>query len=127
IESAVSGGSGSESVPGFEPLVLQLGRLDVVLQAQVGARTPSDGEGDTIADGGGAGGAVRGIRSRQDAINALDAVGEFFRRNEPSSPIPMFLERAKRLVSKSFLEVLEDVAPDGLSQARSAGGVQKRD
>ena len=50
--------------------------------------------------------------SRQDAIRALDAVADFFRRNEPSSPIPLFVERAKRLVSKDFLEVLADIAPD---------------
>src|SRR4029077_4826614 len=67
--------------------------------------------------------AVGGIRSRQDAIRALDAAAEFFRRNEPSSPIPLFLERAKRLVSKSFLEVLADVAPEAVPRARAAGGL----
>jgi type VI secretion system protein ImpA len=68
--------------------------------------------------------AVGAIKSRQDAIRALDAAAEFFRLNEPSSPIPLFLERAKRLVSKDFLEVLADVAPDALPQARSAGGLR---
>jgi type VI secretion system protein ImpA len=34
------------------------------------------------------------------------------------------VERAKRLVSKSFMEVLEDIAPDGLSQAQLIGGVK---
>ena len=55
---------------------------------------------------------------------ALDAVAEFFRRNEPSSPIPLFVERAKRLVSKDFLEVLADIAPDAVAQARAAGGLK---
>ena len=64
------------------------------------------------------------IRSRQDAIRALDAVAEFFRQNEPSSPVPLFLERAKRLVSKDFLEVLADIAPDAVAQARAAGGLR---
>jgi type VI secretion system protein ImpA len=68
--------------------------------------------------------AVGAIRSRQDAIRALDAAAEFFRRNEPSSPIPLFLERAKRLVAKDFLEVLADIAPDALPQAKAAGGVR---
>ena len=58
-------------------------------------------------------------------IRALDAVAEFFRKSEPSSPIPLFVERAKRLVSKNFLEVLADVAPDALPQARSAGGLRE--
>ena len=67
------------------------------------------------------------IQSRQDAIRALDAVAEFFKRTEPSSPIPLFLARAKRLVSKDFLEVLEDIAPDAVAQARAAGGLKSED
>jgi len=67
--------------------------------------------------------AVGAIRSRDDAIRALDSVAEYFRRNEPSSPIPLFVERAKRLVSKSFLEVLADVVPDAVPQVRAVGGI----
>jgi hypothetical protein len=36
----------------------------------------------------------------------------------------LFLERAKRLVAKDFLEVLADIAPDAVSTARSAGGLR---
>jgi type VI secretion system protein ImpA len=67
------------------------------------------------------------VKSRQDAIRALDAVAAFFKRTEPSSPIPMFLERAKRLVSKDFLEVLADIAPDAVAQARAAGGLKSQE
>ena len=67
--------------------------------------------------------AVGAIQSREDAIRALDAVAEYFRRHEPSSPIPMIVERARRLVSRSFLEVLADLVPDAVPQARSVGGV----
>jgi len=52
-------------------------------------------------------------------------VAAFFRQTEPSSPIPLFLERAKRLVSKDFLEVLADIAPEAVAQARAAGGLDK--
>jgi type VI secretion system protein ImpA len=69
-------------------------------------------------------GSVTDIKSRQDAIRALDAVAAFFRSHEPSSPVPLFVERAKRLVSKSFMEVLEDIAPEGLSQAQLIGGIK---
>ena len=65
------------------------------------------------------------VKSRQDAIRALDAVADFFRRTEPSSPIPLFLARAKRLVSKDFLEVLADIAPEAVAQARAAGGLKQ--
>jgi hypothetical protein len=36
----------------------------------------------------------------------------------------LFVERAKRLVAKDFLEVLADIAPDALVVARSAGGLK---
>jgi type VI secretion system protein ImpA len=68
--------------------------------------------------------AVGAIRSRDDAVRALEAVARFFRETEPSSPVPLFLDRAKRLVSKDFLEVLADVAPDALAHARAAGGLR---
>jgi type VI secretion system protein ImpA len=38
--------------------------------------------------------------------------------------VPLFLERAKRLVSKTFMEVLEDIAPEGVSQAKLIGGIK---
>ena len=64
------------------------------------------------------------IKSRQEAIRAIDAAVLFFRRYEPSSPVPLLLERARRLVSKSFMEVLEDIAPEGVPQAKLVGGVR---
>lgn len=71
--------------------------------------------------------AVGGIRSRHDAARALDAIGEFFRRNEPSSPVPLFVERTKRLIAIDFLQALEDIVPDAVAQARSAAGVREAD
>jgi type VI secretion system protein ImpA len=128
IDAAMRSASGSEFTPNFAPLSTQLKKMAAALRAQITAH-PSASSADTAdaaSDGSGAGAvvAVGGIKSRQDAIRALDAAAEFFRRNEPSSPIPLFLERAKRLVSKDFLEVLADVAPDALPQARSAGGLR---
>jgi len=70
---------------------------------------------------------VGGIRSRHDATRALDAIGEFFRRNEPSSPVPLFVERTKRLIAMDFLQALEDIVPDAVAQARNAAGVREAD
>lgn len=62
------------------------------------------------------------IGSRSDVIRALDRVCEYYSAHEPSSPVPMLLRRAQRLVEKSFMEILEDMVPDGVSQARIVGG-----
>ena len=127
IEATMSAEGGPEAVPGFDPLAVQLVKIDRVLRARVAARTGGAvGLDDAAAIGGnGQPVAVGAITSRQDAIRALEAVAEFFRHNEPSSPIPLLIDRAKRLVSKSFLEVLADVAPDALAQARSVGGLSQ--
>jgi len=116
---------GRDAAPSFDPLSSQLAKIDRVLRAQLALR----GDGSPDANGDGAdqpeGTSISGVvRSRQDAIRALDAVSAYFRQQEPSSPVPMLLDRAKRLVSKSFLEVLADIAPEALGQARSAGGLK---
>ena len=129
IDAAMRSANGAEFAPSFDQLTTQLKKMAVVVGGQV-ARHPSAmaaAAGEAVSgDSAGAGAlvAVGAIKSRQDALRALEAAAEFFRRNEPSSPIPLFVERAKRLVSKDFLEVLADVAPDALPQARSAGGLK---
>ena len=128
IDSAMRGAAGAEVAPNFDGLSAQFKKIATAVRAHVAAHPNGAGSGtaaDERADGSSTVVAVGAIRSREDAIRALDAAAEFFRRNEPSSPIPLFLERAKRLVSKDFLEVLADVAPDALPQARAAGGLKQ--
>ena len=67
------------------------------------------------------------IQSAQEALLALDKVCQYFDRHEPSSPVPLLLRRAQRLVSKSFLEVVKDFCPDGMSQVEMIGGVSSSD
>lgn len=128
IDSAMRSAHGTEFTPNFDQLSTQFKKMVVALRAQVAGHpsaTPADAAGGAPGEGGaGALVAVGGIKSRQDAIRALEAAAEFFRKNEPSSPIPLFLERAKRLVAKDFLEVLADIAPDAVPTARSAGGLR---
>lgn len=59
------------------------------------------------------------IANRKDVIRALEAICEFYRRSEPSSPIPLVLKRARGWVELDFLQVLQDIAPGGASEARS--------
>lgn len=62
------------------------------------------------------------IRSRDDVVRALDRICAWFERNEPSSPVPLLLVRAKRLTNKSFVEIVRDLAPDGLGQVEMIRG-----
>jgi type VI secretion system protein ImpA len=129
IDATMREAAGTDATPSFEPLAAQLARMGQVMRAQLASHPDSAGTvpsgGDSAADSG-EGVSVGGVvKSRQDAIRALDAVADFFKRTEPSSPIPLFLARAKRLVSKDFLEVLADIAPEAVAQARAAGGLKQ--
>jgi type VI secretion system protein ImpA len=64
------------------------------------------------------------INSRTDVVRMLDKILAYYQRHEPSSPVPMLLERAKRLAPKSFLEIMEDLAPDSINQLLVIRGPQ---
>ncbi|NOQ13551.1 MAG: type VI secretion system protein TssA [Methyloprofundus sp.] len=66
--------------------------------------------------------ALPGINSDQDVIKALTLISEHYKKNEPSSPIPLLLERVSRLVGKDFMEVLQDMAPNGVEQVEFLRG-----
>jgi type VI secretion system protein ImpA len=64
------------------------------------------------------------IRSRDDVIRVLDKLCDYYAQYEPSSPLPLLLKRAKRLTSLSFMEIIQDLAPDAVAQAKSIGGTE---
>jgi type VI secretion system protein ImpA len=95
----------------------------------VGSPEPGgDGAAAGTGGGGGAGGApISGdIRSPQDVIKLIDKICAYYERNEPSSPIPLLLKRAQRLVSKNFLEVIKELTPDTLRAIELLGGIQQQ-
>jgi type VI secretion system protein ImpA len=67
---------------------------------------------------------VGDIRDRGDIVAALDRICRWYARNEPASPVPALLERVKRLVSKDFLNLLMELAPDGVGQFRHLAGLK---
>ena len=61
--------------------------------------------------------------NRTDALRLLDLVVEFYNRHEPSSPLPLLITRARRLAELGFMDILRDLAPDGVSQAERIAGI----
>ena len=55
------------------------------------------------------------LRSREDALHALDAVCRFLERTEPSNPAPLLIRRAQRLIGSGFLDIMRDMAPESLA------------
>ncbi|WP_177420351.1 type VI secretion system protein TssA [endosymbiont of Lamellibrachia barhami] len=72
-----------------------------------GAATPASGAAPALSGS---------INSRADVTRALDKIIDYYSQNEPSSPIPILMERAKRLVSLDFLEIIKNMAPDAMDQ-----------
>lgn len=66
-----------------------------------------------------------GVLSRDDLLAMIDEICSYYQQYEPSSPVPLLLQRARRLVNKSFLEILEDLAPDGLNQLHQTNLVKR--
>ena len=62
------------------------------------------------------------ITTRADALLLMDLVRAYYERYEPSSPLPFLIDRARRLADKDFMDILRDLAPDGLSQAQHIAG-----
>ena len=64
------------------------------------------------------------VTNRADAVRLLDLVIEYYERNEPSSPLPLLVGRARRMADKGFLDLIRDLAPDGFGQVERIVGSQ---
>jgi type VI secretion system protein ImpA len=97
----------------MEKAAFQIG-ADQVFELPVG-RLSKQPEGAPPADGArpseAAGSPAYKVQSRTDALALLDQVQRFFRRAEPSSPVPILCERARALAERDFMGVLRDVLP----------------
>lgn len=67
------------------------------------------------------------IRSRDDAMRMLDAVCSYYENAEPGNPAPLLIRRAQRLMNKSFVEIMQDLAPDSLDQIRRIAGLKSEE
>lgn len=121
---------GGERATDFGPLGGILGSLEHVCKSAVPDSLPVDsaaaqevGEGRSPK----AAQPITGeIRSRQDALMMLDKVCDYLERNEPTNPAPLLIRRAKRLMTKNFVEILKDLAPDSVANVEKIAGLDKQ-
>lgn len=62
------------------------------------------------------------LSSRADAQLMLEKVKHYFVRHEPSHPAPLMIERVQRMVELDFMEIIRDLAPDGVHQLETLFG-----
>lgn len=128
IESFVGYQVGSSNGPNLESLKSLLKDLRYQFEQLAGSRLAGEvdldsSEGDMAAGDGFTGQTgnsqayVPGkITSRHEVIKALDSICKYYSEYEPSSPVPMLLERAKYLATADFMTVIKNMLPDALAQ-----------
>jgi type VI secretion system protein ImpA len=62
------------------------------------------------------------IRSREDVKRILGQICEFLQRTEPSNPAPILLSRARALLDRGFLDIIQDLAPEALPGIEKLAG-----
>jgi type VI secretion system protein ImpA len=65
------------------------------------------------------------ITTNQDVHKALDMIITYYEQNEPSSPVPLLLKRAKRLVGKTFVDIIRNISPDAMTQVKMVSGEEE--
>lgn len=121
----------------LKPLSIDLREMKVLLDNQLtrrGVGSSATEAGESLGSEGGAanGAAPRQsltgvISNRSDVLTTIDKICDYYAKAEPSSPVPLILQRAKRLVNKDFMEILRDLTPGGMTEAEVIVGLEKRD
>ena len=92
----------------------------------VGSASKAGPKRGADGSGGGASGRPIHLAARSTAARTWCACStrsaSYYERAEPSSPIPILLKRSKRLVSASFMDIVRDLASDGLAQVENLRG-----
>ena len=63
------------------------------------------------------------IRSREDALLALSRVCDYFDKHEPANPAPLFIRRAQKVMTMSFVDIVQELVPDSLSSLKNLAGL----
>jgi type VI secretion system protein ImpA len=114
--------------PDLKNLLGDIYELKKFLEPQLARRLPQEESSEEGAAGeeGGAGAGARAstgaIAGPQDVMRRLDELCDYYTRNEPSSPVPLLLRRAQRLVGMDFMDLLKDLAPGGISELLVVSG-----
>ena len=116
--------------PNLDPLQKMLKRIVTTISGAVGApedEAPGDeaAGAEQTAPAAEVRSAPGAITNSRDVIAALDRIMEYYARQEPSSPVPIMLRRAKRLVDADFLTIIKDMAPSGADNVNLIGGLEE--
>jgi type VI secretion system protein ImpA len=90
-----------------------------------GAAAVEDGADGQGAEGAAVAGGPRAVvqgftagvpQSRDDVTAAIDAICKYYADREPTSPVPLILKRVRGWVKKDFMQLISEIAPQGLDE-----------
>jgi type VI secretion system protein ImpA len=131
LEATVGAQVGLALAPSFSMLSGLLGRAHKILAARLemrGVKCASPAAGPPAAAAAaseapaGQAALTGTVTSREEVVRSFERICDYYQRHEPSSPMPLLLQRCKRLVSASFLDIVRDVAPEAVSQVEMLRG-----
>jgi type VI secretion system protein ImpA len=138
LEASVRAKTGDNFGFDCAPLREVLQRVVLVLNEHVKQPIPAAGApGQPMSPDGALEGGVAGIASvpmqipgqiqtRDDVVEALEKIVRYYEQNEPSSPVPLLMQRAKRLATMNFMEIMKDLADKGLPQVEAVTGKENK-
>ena len=120
---------GAVEAPDLSELATFIDETNAFLTKQLAGLGLGEAPADDGAAAGGSGQAGGGgkpisgeVTSREDVVRMLEKICAYYEQNEPSSPLPMLLQRAKTLVYKGFMEIIADLTPTGVDEAKVFDG-----
>ena len=134
MQQIVEARLGAELMPDWTPLRRPLERARAALHGEPATGSAAAGgklglhDAGTLPDN--AGVPTRRLdvlTSRADVIKAMDAICSYLDYHEPSNPAPLLIRRAKRLMGMSFMEIVQDMSPDGVNQVAFIAGQEVGD
>jgi len=120
---------GSEQAPDLDLLPKELKEMQKRLAPHLPAGTvvlePGDDAAGAEAAAGGApaGQGISGdVQTRADVVRMIEKICEYYKREEPSSPVPYILKRAQRLADMDFMQIIDDMTPDSVKEIQRITG-----
>jgi type VI secretion system protein ImpA len=128
IESFVTEKVGAAETPDLDSLTADLKAIKAIFAEHLRSRGVAVDIADSADQGAPPTSSLSGdINTREDVVRMIEKICAYYERAEPSSPVPMLLQRAKRLVAKDYLEIMRDLTPDAVAQAELLGVIKRDD
>jgi type VI secretion system ImpA family protein len=119
LTANADGDTGANFQPTYELITQMKKAVQSFTSSPAAAEEEAAPATDSADAGAGGGPRIAGrVESREDVIKAMDAIADYYRRREPTSPVPAALQRVREWVSLDFLALLEDIAPNSLDEAK---------